>query len=205
MKNTVDYYNQTAGGWSEDYYIEKQQSGLIKKFCDCFKLAGTIHPKILDLGCGIGYDSALLAEEGANAIGIDLSENLIEAAKKKVKNAKFFVGDITDKMTALGKFDGIVCLATIIHIDIDKMNDTFNSMANVLKKGGLLLISSFDGTGKNAEKSYVTVNGESYDKNFNSYSASELCLYAHPKFKLVDTWLLKDFEDGWRYYIFLRV
>ena len=77
-------------------------------------------------------------------------------------------------------------------------------MAKALKKGGLILISSYDGTGKNYEKSYAKLDGEIYDKDFNNYNASELCAFAYPNLKLVDTWKFDDFAEGWRYYVFMK-
>lgn len=205
MKTVADYYNKTATGWSEEFLNDRKESEILKKFYRCFSLAGTETPRILDIGCGAGYDAKILNRLGAKVLGIDISDKLIEIAKKKVATCRFVVGDITESMTELGSFDGISCLATLIHVDIQRMKQTFDNMANVLKKGGLLLVSSHDGIGKSVEKSYVKIDGEDYDKDFNNYSAQELCNFAHPKFKLVDTWQFKDFEEGWRYYIFMKV
>ena len=58
--------------------------------------------------------------------------------------------------------------------------------------------------GKNYEKSLVEIDGEAYDKEVNRYSASELCAFAYPKLKLVDTWKFDDFAEGWRYYVFMK-
>ena len=158
----------------------------------------------MDLGCGAGYDAKIISKLGARVVGVDISEKLISIAKKEVPSCKFFVGDISEPMTNLGRFDGVVCLATIMHVDIQKMRKTFDNMSAVLKKGGLLLVSSFDGVGKNYEKSYVSIDGDSYDKDFNNYNASELCAFAYPTLKLVDTWKFNDFVDGWRYYVFMK-
>lgn len=204
MKNVIDFYNKTAN-WSDLWLDEKKQAKIVEKFYDCFASGGTLKPRILDIGCGAGYDSKLAYDLGAKVVGVDLSENLINIAKEEVKGPKFFVGDITDKFVSLGKFDGIMCLATIMHVDIENMRNVFSNMAQVLKKGGLLLISSFDGSGKNIEKSLASIDGETYDKNFNNYSASELCVFAYPKLKLVDTWIMNDYDEGWRYYVFMKV
>lgn len=204
MKNVTDFYNKTATGWSDEWLKEKKQGVVLEKFYKCFDDAETSHPKILDLGCGAGYDSKILAKLGARVSGIDISKNLIDIAKKQVPSCKFFVGDINDPMTALGKFDGIICLATIIHVDITNMKKVMQNISNVLKKGGLALISCCDGYGKNYEKSYVYIDGVHYDKDVNDYSASELCAFAHPSLKLVDTWKFDDFDEGWRYYVFMK-
>lgn len=204
MKTVKDFYNKTAAEWSNELLKEKENREILQKFIDCFVNGGTIRPRILDLGCGAGYDSKLLSEYGAKVVGVDLSDKQIEVAKQNLPNGKFFVGDITDKLDNLGKFDGVLCLATIMHIDIEKMKSTFENIANILHEGGLLLISAFDGVGKNVNKSYVKVNNEIYDQNFNNYNAEAVCTFAHPHLKLVDTWKFDDFDEGWRYYVFTK-
>jgi 2-polyprenyl-3-methyl-5-hydroxy-6-metoxy-1,4-benzoquinol methylase len=204
MKGVTDYYNKTATGWSDEWYKEKKQSLILEKFYNCFNQVGFAHPKILDLGCGAGYDSKIMSKLGARTVGVDLSEKSIAIAKKEVPACKFFVGDITDSLEKLGRFDGMFCLATIMHVNVNQMKKTFQNIARVLKKGGLLLISSFDGVGKNYEGSYVSLDGDTYDRNFNNYNASELCAFAYPNLKLVDTWKFDDFAEGWRYYVFMK-
>ncbi len=204
MKGVADFYNKTATEWSDEILKEKKESEILKKFYSCFSLAGTKAPRILDMGCGAGYDSRILASLGANVIGIDLSENLVNIAKNKIKNVRFVVGDITESLTALGRFDGISCLATLTYVDVQKMKQTFFNIGQVLKRGGLLLVSSHDGDGNDLKECFVKIDGEEYDKNFNNYTAEELCGFAYPQFKLVDTWKFKDFDEGWRYYIFIK-
>jgi len=202
MKDVREFYNKTATGWSDEYLEEKGNREILKKFIECFVDAGEASPRILDLGCGVGYDAKVLQEYGAKVVGVDISEKSIEIAKEHIQNGKFFVGDITAKLDKLGKFEGVVCIATIMHIDIEKMKTTFENIAEVLHNGGLLLLSSFDGTGKDMKKSLVKFNGETFDQNFNNYNAEMLCTFAHPNLKLVDMWKFGDFDDGWRYYVF---
>lgn len=204
MKGVKDYYNKTAGEWNEEFLKEKKESEILKKFYECFSLAGTKSPRILDMGSGAGYDSKILAGFGAKVMGIDMSEKLVEIAKNKVKNAKFVVGNITEDLSKLGSFEGVVCLATLTFVEVQKLRQTFVNISQVLKKGGLLLVSSHDGVGKNLQESYIQIDGEDYDKGFNNYSAEELCGFAFPEFKLIDTWKFKDYEDGWRYYVFIK-
>ena len=205
MKNVADFYNKTATGWSDEWYKEKKQNEILGKFYNCYAAVGTKHPRILDLGCGAGYDSKILSRMGARVVGLDVSEKLIKIAKSEAYRCKFYVGDMTEKYKRLGKFDSILCLATIMHVGVSKMKQTFLNMVESLNKGGLVLVSSLDGVGKNYEKSVVEIDGEAYDKEVNRYSASELCAFAYPKLKLVDTWKFEDFGEGWRYYVFMKV
>lgn len=205
MKTVKEFYNKTATAWSDENLKDRENKEILQKFMDCFINGGTANPTILDLGCGTGYDSKLLSEYGARVVGVDISEKQIEIAKQNLQKGKFFVGDITDKLDNLGMFEGVLCLATIMHVDIEKMKTTFENIANVLKEGGLLLISAYDGVGKNIKKSLVKINNEIFDQNFNNYNAETICTFAYPKLKLVDTWKFDDFDDGWRYYVFTKV
>ena len=204
MKNVKEYYDNSATMWSEKYIDEKPDKEVLIKFIKCFIDGGTVAPKILDLGCGNGFNSKMLIEFGAKVVGIDISEKQIEIAKKNITGAKFFVGDMIDSFEKLGKFDGVLCLASIMHINIEDMKTVFENIANSLYEGGLLLLSAFDGVGKNIEKSLVKFSGENYDQNFNNYNAETIASFAFPRLKLVDTWKFDDFNEGWRYYIFQK-
>ena len=52
---------------------------VIKKFIELFDTT----PRILDAGCGAGYESMRLASLGAEVIGIDISEESFNIARKK--------------------------------------------------------------------------------------------------------------------------
>jgi len=48
-----------------------------------------IPDKVLDIGCGTGFQSFIYAAAGNEVIGIDIAEDLINIAKKKLKNFNF--------------------------------------------------------------------------------------------------------------------
>ena len=81
MKTVADFYNKTATGWSDEWYKEKKQNEILRKFYNCYAQVGTKHPRILDLGCGAGYDSKILSKMGARVVGLDVSQKLIKIAK----------------------------------------------------------------------------------------------------------------------------
>ncbi len=67
---------------------------------------------ILEVGCGSGANLWMLAREGFNATGIDISENAIELCKKMVKSyggkAKFYVGSMTNLPFETSSMEAIV-------------------------------------------------------------------------------------------------
>ncbi|MBQ8425079.1 MAG: class I SAM-dependent methyltransferase [Clostridia bacterium] len=204
MKNVKEFFNDNINDWSESVLNEKRLCKIVETFYNCYSKAKTNKPKILDIGCGIGYESKILSDFGAKVTGVDFSENVIRSAKANVQNVDFVVADITKSLEDLGRFDGVLCLETLDYIDNDNIKNTFDNIATIMKSGALLLISVLDGDSKNEERSYIKVGDKEYDKNFYCYSAEALCTYAYPNFKLVDTWQFNDFNEGWRYYIFMK-
>jgi SAM-dependent methyltransferase len=57
---------------------------------------------VLDLGCGTGSLSMLMAQHGHRVVGVDLSPNMVEHAQRKLSaaglNARVLVGDAADPL-----------------------------------------------------------------------------------------------------------
>ena len=81
MKNTIDYYNDSAEKWAEEWYTNESVLPYLKHL---MKLLPN-NPTVVDLCCGAGYESMRLKNLGANVIGLDLSENSIKIAKELTK------------------------------------------------------------------------------------------------------------------------
>lgn len=95
--------------------------------------------RILDVACGQGILTRKLSESGAEAVGIDASEKLIEAARRWAKAAarpaRFEVGDARALDAAkLGAFDGATCVMALMNID--PIAPLMRGVAGVLKPGG---------------------------------------------------------------------
>ena len=59
-------------------------------------LAPRAGERILDLGCGTGQLSAQIAAAGAEVVGMDLSAEMVEAAREQFPGLSFVVGDAGD-------------------------------------------------------------------------------------------------------------
>ncbi|HVW94429.1 MAG TPA: class I SAM-dependent methyltransferase, partial [Mucilaginibacter sp.] len=106
--------------------------------------------KIIDIGCGMGRHSIELSNRGfTNIVGVDLIENLIEAAKKKLDlknpNVKFKIGDICKKdIPELNeKYDCILCLYDVVgsYANYDKNIQMIENISSLLQTGGYLVLS----------------------------------------------------------------
>jgi len=75
--------------------------------------------RVLDAGCGTGALSVAAARRGADVVAIDLSPTLIALAHERAPrdlgagSVAFRVGDMLDP--ALGAFDHVVCMDSLIH------------------------------------------------------------------------------------------
>jgi 2-polyprenyl-3-methyl-5-hydroxy-6-metoxy-1,4-benzoquinol methylase len=76
--------------------------------------------KVLDIGCGTGLTTVFMGEIGAQVIGIDISDKLIEFARLHslhLPNVKYIVQDITQFCMSLNeKFDAITIIDLLEHI-----------------------------------------------------------------------------------------
>ena len=102
---------------------EKMQAAIIEKLPK--DLRGT---RILDAGCGTGVLSRMLDERGAEVVGVDISEKLIEVAKNRSslnKNIEYFAGDMKEQ--SFGNFDYIIAMDSLIHYSTE---DVISSIAD---------------------------------------------------------------------------
>jgi trans-aconitate methyltransferase len=88
---------------------------------------------ILDLGCGTGYLTNLIAGSGAHVYGIDNSAKMIEQARLKYHDIKFQVMDAVN-FTFENKFDAVFSNA-VLHWIPEKVK-VIECVFNCLKKGG---------------------------------------------------------------------
>ena len=74
--------------------------------------------RVLDAGCGTGQISLELAARGAQVVGVDISNNLINVAKRRLpaqlsKKIDFRVGDMLSP--EYGNFDYTILMDSLIH------------------------------------------------------------------------------------------
>jgi ubiquinone/menaquinone biosynthesis C-methylase UbiE len=100
--------------------------------------------RVLDVGCGIGDLSFILANSGAEVIGVELDAQKVSRANKiaqrwHLERLRFIAGDVMklDQME-LGQFDAICCVALLEHIRDDVA--LLRQLQCMLRPGGVLVL-----------------------------------------------------------------
>ena len=98
---------------------------------------------VIDLGCGIGDQTAELVARGARAIGIDVSDALLESARaRSIPNAEFRKQDLRDPLGVEIRVDGIWCSFTAAYFP--ELGRRLSAWKEHLKPGGWIALIEVD-------------------------------------------------------------
>jgi ubiquinone/menaquinone biosynthesis C-methylase UbiE len=98
--------------------------------------------KLIDIACGKGRHAKYFNKKGMDVVGVDLSQNSINTAKKdENKNLQFLVHDMRENYQK-DAFDVVTNLFTSFGYFENNKDEqkAINAMANNLKKEGILII-----------------------------------------------------------------
>jgi ubiquinone/menaquinone biosynthesis C-methylase UbiE len=107
-------------------------------------LAPKTGEKILDIACGMGELSLIIARKGAQVCGLDKSEKSIEVARQLSRMARiscdFKVGDALNLPYPNNYFDKIVCSSSLEHFADD--DQALKEMKRVLRSEGHIVLTT---------------------------------------------------------------
>lgn len=141
------YYNYrffTKWAWLYDFekYITFPLRQKAAKFLDL-----KYPSKILDVATGTGAHAYELAKLGHNVLGIDLSPEMLEQAKKKITpklNLRFLQADGTDLPFKDNSFDASIISLGLHDMPYEIGVIVLKEMKRVTKKNGLILIVDYN-------------------------------------------------------------
>ncbi|EPE09492.1 trans-aconitate 2-methyltransferase [Ophiostoma piceae UAMH 11346] len=139
--------------WSADQYLKfnDERTRAVHDLVNRIPLPGGRFPvseatsdlRIIDLGCGPGNSTAVLAERfpGADVSGVDSSPNMIEKAKKSLPSIGFGLADLRtyDPTEGAGKAPTLLLANAVFQwISLDQRLPTILRLFNTLPSGGVL-------------------------------------------------------------------
>jgi cyclopropane fatty-acyl-phospholipid synthase-like methyltransferase len=143
-------YNKAA-----DTYASHRDQFESLKYLEIFSTFVKKGRTILDVGCGAGKPvDAYLIEQGFAVNGIDLSERMIELAKKNVPQAFYEVKDMTELKEGEYCVDGIVSFYAIFHTQKEKHQELLKKFASFMPNGGYMLLTMGAGDWEGSEENF---------------------------------------------------
>ena len=128
---------------AEAVYAEVKGDNIYSCFCKAFAnehFSNVRGLKILDAGCGDGEYTEMFRLKGADAIGCDGSNSVIEIARRKHPLCTFDVVDLSlDFPYNDNSFD--VVFSNLVFMDIDPLEKSIEEISRILRKGGKLYFS----------------------------------------------------------------
>jgi SAM-dependent methyltransferase len=129
------------GGWSSSAaaWLAHVEGDMTRKMLDplVLQLCGDVNgARVIDVGCGEGRFSRMLAERGATCVGIDPTWRLLQAARDRGGMSP--VRAVAEAMPLRpASFDLAITYITLV--DIEHYREAITEMARVLRPGGRIV------------------------------------------------------------------
>ncbi len=133
---TYQTYNLIAKQYVDKYYVDLTDVPYINLLLKDLP-KGT---KVLDAGCGAGQFTAYMQKQGFDALGIDMSDAMLDFARQKSPDAAFKKMDFTQMSFAPKSFGAILSAYSLIHVPEKEVVTTLKGFANALTDAGKVLI-----------------------------------------------------------------
>jgi ubiquinone/menaquinone biosynthesis C-methylase UbiE len=125
-----DYYNTDLGS-----QIDKAEKRGIYDFLNYFE-----SKNLLEVGCGTGHWTVFFAEHNFKITGIDISDKMLENAKKKnIPNASFRIENVENLSFADNSVDNVIAITFLEFVS--NLEKSISEIKRVLKPSGCFLIA----------------------------------------------------------------
>lgn len=170
------------------------QSDFLIPYLKQFKRYLSIKPRVLDLGCKMGYNTKKIQDLGCEVVGIDINKENIIVAKEKNNNIAFYEEDALNNLDYLGEFDGIVAIGSLIYYDAKDLQIIFNNLYRILKSNGYILLVN-----RNKKEDKIAYNN--LDNIVYSHQREILEFEMNNKFQFIEE-LAGD--DNWNFLVYKK-
>jgi SAM-dependent methyltransferase len=135
-------YDRVAKNYAEQYYSELEAKPFDRRLLDwLIEKTGNLGV-ICDMGCGPGQIARYLHDRGAEACGVDLSDEMVKQAARLNPDIAFAQGDMLElNKVADDAYGGIAAFYSIVHISRPAVVAALRVLKRVLRPTGVLLLS----------------------------------------------------------------
>lgn len=132
MPEIVEHHNPLGGkGYISSQHVERYRFALSR-----------LRPgmRVLDMACGAGYGTMMLASRGVRAVGADYDGRAVKAARELWGEPVFIRADALDLPFRYGAFDAVVSFETVEHTTEGER--FLAEIHRALRPGGTLILST---------------------------------------------------------------
>ena len=138
IRSTTKTYDKISQLYANEF---DKPSDHIDDFLKLIPIGGGI----LDAGCGPGVDSDYMQSKGYEVVGVDVSDKMIDLARKKNSKGHFEKADIRELSFKPETFNGILASFSVIHIPKKDLSKTLCDFYKILKYSGIIYLGIQEG------------------------------------------------------------
>jgi 2-polyprenyl-3-methyl-5-hydroxy-6-metoxy-1,4-benzoquinol methylase len=172
--NLADYYKERANEYDKIYLKPERQEDLYRtklKLHDLFA-----NKNVLEIACGTGYWTDIIAEWAKSVLAFDINEAVIEIAKKRTsgkKNINYQVSDLYN-FTTESKFNSLFGGFIWSHIPLQELDNFLIKVKSLIESDGIIVFMDNNFVeGSNTPISYTDEKGNTFQtrelENNSSY------------------------------------
>jgi SAM-dependent methyltransferase len=148
QSETEASYDRVAEQFAEEFFGELERKPFDRELLNGFADAVRGRGRVCEIGCGPGQIARYLQDQGVEMCGIDLSGELVNAARRLNPDIPFEQGDMLALDVPEASLAGVVCFYSIIHLAREDAARALRQMRRATQPGGSLLVSFHGGEGE---------------------------------------------------------
>lgn len=168
-------YNLAAQRYHELFHNEMNEKEYDRQLLDRFGQRFGRDSLVCDAGCGpSAHIGRYLFDKGVPVVGVDISDQCIELARRHNPGMKFRRADMGKLPFADGTFDGVISYYSIIDTPKKYVRRIFRELHRVLKPQGLLLVAVKAGRGEDYQPELLGIETQVW---FTLFTEEEIAGY----------------------------
>ncbi len=141
LKKVENQYDSIAKEWTETFSGEHEKKPKDQEILLRFSREIGDKRPVWDLGCGPGNTTKYLKDLGMEISGLDLSEKMLEQARRIHPEIHFRKGNILQLTFENDSIAAVVAFYAIIHFTEEQVGTAFREVFRVLQPGGIFLFT----------------------------------------------------------------
>jgi ubiquinone/menaquinone biosynthesis C-methylase UbiE len=141
LQQIKEAYDACARAYAEKLFHELSYKPLDRQLLDRFAEMTRQAGPVLDVGCGPGQTTKYLHSKGVKVKGIDISERMIDEAKRLSPEIKFHVDDMLHLSAKDASIAGVCAFYSIVNFRYPDIEKIFLEFHRVLKPDGVLALA----------------------------------------------------------------